>query len=200
MALTSNTLAAGLTAEETSSQANDLIYSERAGTGHKITRDNFLGVIVAQLAADTTPSQARTTLGVPVLSDDETLADASATQSVSERAVKAYIDGFTSTNQTITSGGLLTLPHGRPARPGSVDCWLQCTTAEAGYSVGDVIQAHLNSSSSGTTQLNTVYADETNVYLRFSSNLSCFSAGNKSTGVYTVLTNANWEIIVEARV
>ena len=41
--------------------------------------------------------------------------------------------------QTITNAGLLTLAHGLSSEPKFMQAYLQCTTANANYSVGDKI-------------------------------------------------------------
>lgn len=117
--------------------------------------------------------------------------------------VKTYVDGrrFTSSAQTITSGGLLTLAHGLDAAPRMVRLRLKCTTAEQNYSIGDEIIVSENSTAGASFQRFTgIRVDATNVYIRFSSNAGVFSTANATTGAATVLTNANWELYVEAMV
>lgn len=103
---------------------------------------------------------------------------------------------YVSTAQTITSGGLLTLAHGRGVVPSALACRLRCVTAEHGWAVNDEMAAEL--SPSGATKINSIWADATNVYVRYSNAASCFNGGNKSTGSAEALTNANWRLIVRA--
>lgn len=105
---------------------------------------------------------------------------------------------YVSPEQTITSGGLLTLAHGLGAVPSNVVLQLSCQTAEAGYAVGDKPFVSFNQSDGGTSIYNTSYANATNVFVRFSNISSCFKIGHKTTGVSTTLTNANWKLIVRA--
>ena len=142
------------------------------------------------------------TAGLLDFLDEDDFASDSATAVASQQSIKAYIASLTfkSAAQTITSGGLLTLAHGLEAAPSSVNVELTCTTDDGGYVIGDVIVVDLNSSSSGTTRYNTARVDATNVYLRFSSDASCFLVGNKATGASAVLTNSSWSLKVVARV
>ena len=103
---------------------------------------------------------------------------------------------YVSTAQTITSAGLLTLAHGFGAAPSGLACRLRCQTAEHGWAVNDEMAAEL--SPSGAPKVNSIWADATNVYVRFSNTASCFNGGNKSTGSAAELTNANWRLIVRA--
>ena len=105
---------------------------------------------------------------------------------------------YNSGNQTITSGGLLTLAHGLASAPTVLQYTLVCQTADAGYSIGDVIVASLNSSTSSTAKQNAVYLDATNVYVRFSNVSTCFETGNKGTGLTDSLTNSSWRLVVRA--
>lgn len=105
---------------------------------------------------------------------------------------------YKSTEQTITSSGLLTLAHGLGAAPSYVRLQLSCLTAEAGFAVGDKPFVDMNQPTGAASIHNTVWADATNVLVRFSNNANCFAIGNKSNGAATLLTNANWKLIVRA--
>lgn len=103
---------------------------------------------------------------------------------------------YVSSEQTITSGGLLTLAHGLGAAPSMIDLRLICKTAEYGYSVNDLVPAELGINAGGV--VNSAVVNATNVLLRFSSSAKCFTANNFSTGAAVDLTNANWKLIVRA--
>lgn len=103
---------------------------------------------------------------------------------------------YVSSEQTITSGGLLTLAHGLGAAPSFFACRLKCAVAQHNWTVGDEMQAEL--SPSGATTINSIWADATNVYVRYSNTANCFNGGNKTTGAAVLLTNANWRLIVRA--
>jgi hypothetical protein len=86
--------------------------------------------------------------------------------------------------------------HGLGAYPDFIVSYVQCLTAEGGFSVGDRVYA--DGSGLGHFAANNgfiVSADTTNTYITTSSggNLQIF---NKSTGAFFTITAANWEIVV----
>lgn len=106
---------------------------------------------------------------------------------------------YVSAQQTITSAGLLTLPHGLGLTPKRVEFDLVCAAAENGWSVGDrVLSVSPHQADSVANRSNAIYADSTNVYVRFTAAANCFTLANKSTGVNAALTNANWRLVVRA--
>jgi len=103
---------------------------------------------------------------------------------------------YESTEQVITSGATLTLPHGLGVRPFMLQLELICKTAEDGWSVGDIlIPAQISTSSSN--RVNTLYSDATNIYLIYEDATNCFATTDKSTGAGALLTNANWRVIIK---
>ena len=132
------------------------------------------------------------------------------TRQGSHDLLKAYFDTlyapaqvrFTSTAQTITSGGSLTIAHGLGAAPFIVGCYLKCTTAQAGYSIGDILYV-------GFTDIGINGADNwgvsvsrngtTNLDIRFGSSANVFVAPRKDTGVTAQLTNTSWRFYVYAQ-
>lgn len=116
--------------------------------------------------------------------------------------VKAFYDGkrFTSSGQTITTAGLLTLAHGLGAVPRHITMWIVCTDAggDVGYSQNDKVMVTVVSSSSALNRYNSVYVDSTNVYVRFDSASGAFIIGNKGTGVAGVITDSKWQLYIEA--
>jgi hypothetical protein len=120
--------------------------------------------------------------------------------SASAQRTTLGIETFTSAEQTITSGGLLTVAHGLGVDPGSVEITLICKTAELGWGVGDVIRSvPLNNTTAATSKMNMMYSDATNINLRMSDVVNVFAAANKTTGAASTLTNANWKIIFRAQ-
>ena len=107
---------------------------------------------------------------------------------------------YESAGQTITSAGALTLVHGLASKPKIINYYLRCLTAEAGYSVGDELHDILGVRDTSTTQSRgmAVVADATNINIRFSSTVSVFANMGFTTGASTPLTNANWELYVQA--
>ena len=104
---------------------------------------------------------------------------------------------FESAGQTITAAGSLAVPHGLGMTPDSVETWLKCTTAEAGYSINDVIplpsQDITGNYGCGFTP------DATNLNVRFGSAAAVFKVLNKTTGAAANITLANWQAIFRAR-
>lgn len=181
---------AGLT-----SAANKLPYF----TGSETAALTDLTAAGRALLDDADAAAQRTTLGVAADSSDTDLSndpDAALRRDIA----KAYVDGYTSSAQTITSAGLVTLAHGLGVAPAIVMFRLKCTTTDGGYSIGDeVIMPPTANSDANNNKANTVYVDGTNVYVRFSNQTNCFTLGNKATGVAFGADNASWELYVEAR-
>lgn len=106
---------------------------------------------------------------------------------------------YVSSNQTITTGGLLTLAHSLGIAPKNIFLELVCSTAEHNYSVSDVIVVSVNNSSAGGSRPMGIYYDATNIYVRFTSaEPEQFLGVNKTTGAVQALTNANWRLRVRA--
>jgi hypothetical protein len=109
-----------------------------------------------------------------------------------------FTESYDSGDQTITSGGSLTLAHGLSSKPKLYKSFLKCATAEYGYSVGDEIEvAHLQEG--GSTSANravVLVPDATNVFARIGSD--GLIVVHKSTGNRQNMTNANWRLIVRA--
>lgn len=97
---------------------------------------------------------------------------------------------YFSGNQTHASSTMYTLAHGLGVRPRRVWGDLRCTTADAGYAVGDTIVLPLVGDNSGTNGNATVWSDATNLYLVMSA--GGFWAINKTSFAQTGLTNASW--------
>lgn len=107
---------------------------------------------------------------------------------------------YESSQQTITNAGALTLAHGLGAQPKSYAAFLQCTTAENGYSIGDEVAVNpgLNAEGSGSRGLSMV-ADATNVNIRFGSQgTNTFMVIHKTSGASSGATNTNWRLVVRA--
>lgn len=111
-----------------------------------------------------------------------------------------FTKAFSSSQQTITSGGQLTIAHGLGIQPKLYHSFLQCTTAEAGYSIGDEII--VNPSAQGDTGNNdrgtSIVPNSTNLLVRFGSNANAFEINRKDTGSSFSATNANWKLVMRA--
>lgn len=108
--------------------------------------------------------------------------------------------GFTkyaqTADQTITSAGALTIAHGFGTTPLLVQPFLKNTTAEQGFSIGDITPAVLPAVSN---QGATITFDSTNIYVRYGSAASnTFPLTNKTTGATTQIINTNWSFFLRA--
>jgi len=103
---------------------------------------------------------------------------------------------FTSTDQTITSGGLLTIAHGLGVVPKSIQVFLVCQVAEQGYLIGDIVQ--MNVSGSGNDRGYTSVVNSTNVRIRFSDQANAFRILNFTDGMRVNATNARWKLRIIA--
>ena len=101
--------------------------------------------------------------------------------------------GFTSSDQTITSGGALTLAHSLGRIPIMINAYLVCQTSEAGYAAGQVTPTQLGGFVTSGTGL-AVVPDATNLNVRFANIGTAFVVPDFSTGALTTLTNANWKV------
>lgn len=110
---------------------------------------------------------------------------------------------FTSTQQTISAAGTLTIAHGLGAVPFGVSVEAVCQTAENGYSIGDVLLVPIAPSSTTSTSGQgygiSITKDSTNIKITFGSHSTAsLIATNKSTGDNVGLTDANWKLVVRA--
>lgn len=107
-----------------------------------------------------------------------------------------FTRSFTSSPQTVTAGGGLTIAHGLPSAPFFVSIEFVCTVADAGYAVGDRLQRPAGGSGMGGGSSVEVWPDATNLNVRFGS-LS-FSVAHKTTGAQTALTLTSWQAVLRA--
>lgn len=103
---------------------------------------------------------------------------------------------YTSSNQTITAAGSLTLAHSLGAMPTLVQVRLKCLTAEGGYSIGD--EVIFNSGDQNAGRGCSIVPDATNLNIRYGSAANTFNVNNKTTGASFAITNANWAAIFKA--
>jgi hypothetical protein len=106
---------------------------------------------------------------------------------------------YVSSAQTITSAGLLTLAHGLGAVPYNVMISVVCTSANNGYSVGDVLLFPAAVELSGSAFGIACYVDATNINIRFGNTATnALAALAKGTGATALLTNTAWQLYVRA--
>lgn len=103
---------------------------------------------------------------------------------------------FTSSDQVMTAGGLITVAHGLGAKPSKLTLELKCTTADGTYSLNDMLPTNLGvdeaSSQSGGR---TVRWDATNVYVRIGSGGVLLH--NNSGAAYNI-TLTNFRLVITA--
>jgi hypothetical protein len=109
-------------------------------------------------------------------------------------ATTAITKVFTSSNQTITSAGTLTIAHGLGVAPSLLQVLITCTTAADGYSVGDTFA--YPSASGDLYEGVVVIPDATNLVCKYTDNPYVFSGINKGTGVGANFTNGNYRMIL----
>ena len=108
------------------------------------------------------------------------------------------ISKFTSSDQTITNAGTLSIAHGLGAKPLMFRGVLKCTTAELGYTVGDEVSvAEWIRTEAATANYGFILtADATNIHVRFGTNGMLIK--NKGADTTTLITNASWRLVVKA--
>lgn len=188
------------TAVTTLQAADQLPFADNSDSdkNKKITVDNFRASLINDATAETTVNDADTIL----------IYDASA--SAPRKMTRANFIGsgstYTSTNQTITTSGTLTLAHGLGSAPSRIRLLLYCNTDQYGYVAGEYID--LSASVWGVTINNdryygcTVTYDATNIFIQYSNYASVFYVHQKSgtPGAYGSITNTSWRLVVVAEV
>ncbi len=114
-----------------------------------------------------------------------------------EWATPMFSKSFTSSDQTITVAGLVTVAHGLGAAPSLIQFSLKCTSTDAGFAADDVIVVSMNNSTAAARN-NACYFDATNINVRFSDTSAPFTTANKSTGASATLDPAKWVLIIKA--
>ena len=103
---------------------------------------------------------------------------------------------FESAGDTVVAGGLLTLAHGMGQLPKFGQAFIQCTTADAGYAVGDRVFVNDGmSSTAGSSRGISVYTeagDTTNVYVRFGPGVS-IALPTKDGSTITAIDVNDWD-------
>jgi hypothetical protein len=110
------------------------------------------------------------------------------------KSSQGFTNYFQSSQQTITSAGALTIAHGLGRKPILVLPFLNCTTADAGYSVNDELL--MSGGDNGNNRSSSFVCDSVNINVRFSSTASSFVSANKADGVAQALVNASWKLTI----
>jgi hypothetical protein len=108
-----------------------------------------------------------------------------------KQAITAQVWAYTSSEQTVTTGGTLTLAHGLGSRPTDVRLVLRCVSSNAGYSTGDEVQIG-DYSGGGVYYGSVVGANATNIIIK---------TGN--AGIVMInggfISNASWRYVARAK-
>ena len=119
---------------------------------------------------------------------------------LSAAATPVFTKVFTSSAQTITSGGALTIAHGLGVQPKLIQAYIVNVTGEFGYTTGDQL---LISGAAGATDTSTdrgmsFVTDATNLVIRMGAAATVFSINRKDTGAVANAVNTNWQLILRA--
>lgn len=114
------------------------------------------------------------------------------------RVAQAIAPDYTSSGFTLSKNYRGTFAHGFGATPSLIVMRLRCLTAEANFSVNDVIYFYSGGYDNGTGQAFQFAADTTNIYL----GTYWTYVRNKTTGVdsaaWIEITYANWQATIVA--
>lgn len=106
-----------------------------------------------------------------------------------------YVGAWTSTIPAV--GTAISRTHNIGVAPEHYDIELECTSADAGYAVGDRARLPMGTSG-GASSIVTPWA--TALTCGFTTpNTTTLTLGHKTTGVYTTLTTANWKYRMQAK-
>lgn len=107
-----------------------------------------------------------------------------------------FSEYFQSAEQTITSGGTLTLAHGLSSEPILLQAYVICKTAEFGYSIGDKIclSGFYTTSATGTSNCVEMIPNATNIVCKIGNFFSVFDKTTPTTRPN--LTYSNWRLII----
>ena len=141
-------------------------------------------------------SQVEAETGTDIVKYMNPLRTAQAIAALAQASV--FTESFTSSAQTVSAAGGLTLAHGLSGVPTLVQCRLKCTSTDAGYAVDDEVVITTQAGDNTNTGL-AVWPDATNVNVRFgSAATTSLQYLNKTTGALTALTDTKWQLIVRA--
>lgn len=103
-------------------------------------------------------------------------------------------EGYESPEFAFAGGSLITVAHGLGHKPENFEVFLRCITAEYGYAVGDEVKPE-SMSISGTTYGLTLFADNTNVYVKVGA--TGIPIIRKNNAIAAVVTNTNWRMVLK---
>jgi hypothetical protein len=115
--------------------------------------------------------------------------------------VPVFTESFTSSEQTITSNGALTLAHSLSGRPKLVQATLVCKTTSRGYSVGDQLIIDIGRQYGETTQEDQgigVRVDTSNVYVEYGKGGAVFGVIQVGDSTEENVNNVDWRLVIRA--
>ncbi len=107
-----------------------------------------------------------------------------------------FSESFTSSDQTITLAGSLTLAHSLSTTPKLILVYLKNSTAQANYIAGDLLLHNAGGAITTYSGALSVVPDSTNLNIRIPS--QAFVIPDKTTGGVVAATSASWKIVFHA--
>lgn len=105
---------------------------------------------------------------------------------------------FTSSGQTITASGTLTIAHGLGYTPKKFGHYLKCTSADGSFSVGEEIFPRSDfSETANSIQGFNIQADGTNIYIEFGSRTAWALIVNGGGSLFNAVLS-KWNLYVQA--
>lgn len=111
-------------------------------------------------------------------------------------SIVGFDGNFAASVSSYSNGDTITVAHSLGIIPQLINAYARCTSADAGFTVGQQVQIQGMTVIGNGYYGGTVYADATNVYLQIATNGLYFLSS--SGGASTVLTPANWDIRIYA--
>lgn len=111
-------------------------------------------------------------------------------------SIVGFDGNFAASVSSYSNGDTITVAHSLGVIPQLINAYARCTSADAGFTVGQQVQIQGMTVIGNGYYGGTVYADATNVYLQIATNGLYFLSS--SGGASTVLTPANWDIRIYA--
>ena len=174
------------------------VFDVQGGANYTSTIGDWVRINAVTVSTfDVTISKANGTAVVPTsfASSAEVKTGTEAAKAIAPDALLAALGfsaAFTSTAQTITSAGALTIAHGLGRLPVWCIVVLKCLTAEGDYSIGDYL-FYSTGTDPAASKGAAIEHDTTNLIIRYGSSAKAFSTLHATTGTGLELTNANWE-------
>lgn len=105
---------------------------------------------------------------------------------------------YTSAEQTITVGSVVTASHGLGATPSLFKTILRCKTAEANYAVGDEVEAGDADATPGSASARSMTSYVNSTTIGATVGASGLWVYNRTTGAPVSITTGNWRIVMRA--